>query len=155
MNVTLRVLLFIAVISRSVAIAQERQPQPPNPPAGSAAWSLLVYTTGGFTGSGVGSVTISSDGQVTCALLTCATPITTAQLRSVATTLASIVDGAWIRTVPSSFCRDCVQTTVVFKRREGDVIRTSVATWDDSQVKDVAPELRELRRLAFDLRSSR
>ena len=69
---------------------------------------------------------------------------------TVSTTLASIIDAAWIRRTPSGFCRDCMQTTVALKRREGDVVRTYVASWDDSQ--PATPELRELRRLAFELR---
>jgi hypothetical protein len=75
------------------------------------------------------------------------------QLSSVSTTLASIVDAAWIRKTPSSFCRDCVQTTVVLKRRQGDAVRTYVASWDDSQ--PATSELRELRRLVLELRSAR
>jgi hypothetical protein len=125
-------------------------PQPPDPPAGAAAWSLTIHTTGGFTGQGVGSVTMISDGSLTCAS-GCAAQVAASQLRSVSTTLASIVDAAWIRKTPSSFCRDCVQTTVVLKRREGDVVRTYVASWDDSQ--PATSELRELRRLVFELRA--
>ena len=34
-------------------------------------------------------------------------------MRPIAATLASIVDTAWVRTISSSTCRDCVQTTVV------------------------------------------
>jgi len=124
-------------------------PQPPDPPAGAAAWSLMIHTTGGFTGQGVGSVSLLSDGSVTC-VSGCAAPVSGAQLRSVSTTLASIVDAAWIRKAPSSFCRDCVQTTVVLKRR-GDVVRTYVASWDDSQ--PATSELRELRRLVLELRA--
>jgi hypothetical protein len=138
---------------RLVPLAQiDGVPQPPEPPAGAAAWSLLIHTTGGFTGQGVGSVTLISDGSFTC-VSGCAAQVATSQLRSVSTTLASIVDAAWIRKTPSSFCRDCVQTTVVLKRREGDVVRTYVASWDDSQ--PATSELRELRRLVFELRSTR
>jgi hypothetical protein len=125
-------------------------PQPPDPPAGAAAWSLLIHTTGGFTGQGVGSVTVISDGSLTCPS-GCAAPVAASRLRPVSTTLASIVDAAWIRKTPSSFCRDCVQTTVVLKRREGDAVRTYVASWDDSQ--PATSELRELRRLVFELRA--
>ena len=125
-------------------------PQPPDPPTGAAAWSLMIHTTGGFTGQGVGSVTISSDGQVGCGSAPCATPVAVAQLKPVSTSLASIIDAAWIRRTPSGVCRDCIQTTITLKRREGDVVRTYVTSWDDSQA--VSPEMRELRRLALDLR---
>lgn len=126
-------------------------PQPPDPPTGAVAWSLMIHTTGGFTGQGVGSVTLISDGSLTC-VSGCAAPVSGAQLRSISTTLVSIVDAAWIRKSPSSLCRDCVQTTVVLKRREGDAVRTYVASWDDSQ--PATSELRELRRLVFELRGS-
>ena len=128
-------------------------PQPPEPPAGKDAWSLRVHTTGGFTGRGIGSVTISSDGQLGCGPAPCATRVPTASLRPVITALTSIVDAAWIRRTPSGICSDCIQTTIALKRREGDIVRTFVATWDDSQTP--APELRELRRLAFELRDAR
>jgi hypothetical protein len=70
----------------------------------------------------------------------------------VSTALASIIDAAWIRRTPSGLCRDCIQTTIVLKRREGDVVRTYVTSWDDSQA--ASPEMRELRRLALDLRAT-
>src|SRR5688572_18019531 len=51
---------------------QAPAPEPPEPPAGTNAWSLRVHTTGGFTGLGVGSVLISSDGRLDCLAATCA-----------------------------------------------------------------------------------
>jgi hypothetical protein len=58
-----------------VPLAQvEEVPQPPEPPAGAAAWSLTIHTTRGFTGQGVGSVTLVSDGSLTCAS-GCAAPV--------------------------------------------------------------------------------
>jgi hypothetical protein len=132
------------------AAQTEEVPQSPDPPAGAAAWSLAIYTTGGFTGQGVGSVTISSDGQVGCGSAPCATPVAVARLKPLSSALASIIDDAWIRRTPSGLCRDCIQTTIMLKRREGDVVRTYVTSWDDS--KAASPEMRELRRLALDLR---
>ena len=134
------------------AAQTEQVPQAPDPPAGAAAWSLTIYTTGGFTGQGVGSVTISSDGQVGCRSAPCATPVAVARLKPVATALASIIDAAWIRRTPSGLCRDCIETTMVLKRREDDVVRTYVTSWDDSQA--ASPEMRELRRVALELRTS-
>ena len=139
---------------QDVQRAQEAAvPQPPEPPAGRGAWSLRIHTTGGFTGQGIGSVTISSNGQVACGPAPCATPVAAASLKPVNTALGKIIDAAWILRAPSGYCRDCIQTTIALKRREGDVVRTFVATWDDSQ--SPAPELRELRRLAFELRGTR
>jgi hypothetical protein len=145
-----RLLTVLAVLAAIGASAQE--PQPPDPPAGAAAWSLMIHTTGGFTGQGVGSVTIISDGQIACGPAPCATLVNATLLKPVSTTIASIVEAAWIRRPPSGLCRDCVQTTIALKRREGDIVRTYVASWDDSQA--ASPELRELRRLAFELRAS-
>jgi len=141
-----------AEMNQRVQAAQD-VPKPPDPPASSDAWSLRVVTTGGFTGTGVGSVTLSSDGQMGCGPAPCATPIALALLKPVTTTIASIVEAAWVTRTPSGFCRDCVQTTMTLKRRDGDVIRTYVASWDDSQA--ATQELRELRRLALALRGSR
>ena len=128
-------------------------PEPPDPPSGRNTWSLRVHTTGGFTGQGIGSVTISSNGQVGCGpAAPCATSMTTASLNAVRMALGSIVEAAWIRRSPTGFCSDCIRTAITLKRREGGVVRTFVATWDDSQAP--APGLRELRRLAFELRDT-
>ena len=176
--VGLRIAVVIAALLTIPAVAQEQAPQPlpeprnvqtlslqdaqralegevpepPDPPSGRNAWSLRVHTTGGFTGQGIGSVTISSNGQVGCGpAAPCATSMTTASLNAVRMALGSIVEAAWIRS-PTGFCSDCIRTAITLKRREGGVVRTFVATWDDSQAP--APGLRELRRLAFELRAT-
>ena len=129
-------------------------PEPPEPPTGANAWSLRVHTSGGFTGRGVGSVTISSDGQMGCGSAPCATPSVTALLEPFGKAIAAAVDAAvWGPQPLSTLCSDCIRTTIVLKRREGDVVRLYRTTWDDSQ--SVTPELRELRRLALELRAAR
>ena len=169
-----RLLILVAVMATIPARAQEPRsqpsvnvldlqsvpgmevPQPPEPPAGDDAWSLRVHTSGGFTGQGIGSVTISSDGRVACGPSPCAAGVATLTASSVApirAALTSIIEGAWIRRSSVGFCSDCIRTTIALKRREGGVVRTFVASWDDSQ--SPAAELRELRRLAFELRAQR
>ena len=129
-------------------------PEPPEPPAGANAWSLRVHTSGGFTGRGVGSVTISSDGQMGCGSAPCATPSVTALLEPFGKAIAGAVVGAlWGPQPLSTLCSDCIRTTIVIKRREGDVVRIYRASWDDSQ--SVTAELRDLRRLALELQSAR
>ena len=129
-------------------------PEPPEPPPGANAWSLRVDTSGGFTGRGVGSVTISSDGQIGCGPAPCATPDGAPRLEPFGNAIASAVAGAvWGAQPLSTVCADCIRTTIMIKRREGDAVRIYRASWDDSQ--PVASELRELRRLAFELRAKR
>ena len=129
-------------------------PEPPEPPAGPNAWSLQVHTSGGFTGRGAGSVTISSDGRMQCGPAPCATPLASGLLDPFGKAVASAVLGAgWGGQPPSTLCSDCIRTTIVLKRREGAVVSVYRASWDDSQ--SVTPELRELRRLALDLRAAR
>jgi hypothetical protein len=130
------------VTAQEAAAAQ--MPEPPEPPGALNAWSLRVHTTGGFTGTGVGSVTIPAP---------CATPVGPALLNPVAMSIASILDAAWVLQTPSGVCMDCVRTTVALKRREGVVVRVFRASWDDA--RPPSPELRELRRLAFELRAAR
>ena len=139
------------VTAHEAAAAQ--MPEPPEPPGAANAWSLRFHTTGGFTGMGVGSVTISSDGQMSCGPAPCATPVAPALLNPVAMSIASILEAAWVLQAPSGVCMDCVRTTVALKRRDGDVVRVFRASWDDS--RPPSPELRELRRLAFELRAAR
>ena len=129
-------------------------PDPPEPPAGPNAWSIQVHTSGGFTGRGAGSVTISSDGRMGCTAEPCATPVAAGLLDPFGKAVASAVLGAgWGGQPLSTLCSDCIRTTIVLKRREGAVVSVYRASWDDSQ--SVTPELRELRRLALDLRAAR
>ena len=129
-------------------------PEPPEPPAGANAWSLRVHTSGGFTGRGAGSVMISSDGQLGCGPAPCPTPVVTTQLETFGKAITSAVVGAvWSSQPLSTLCSDCIRTTIVLKRREGDIVRLYRASWDDSQ--SVTPELRELRRLALEMSAAR
>ena len=124
-------------------------PEPPEPPTGANAWSLSVHTSGGFTGRGAGSVTISSDGQLGCGPAPCETPL----LERFGKAIVSAVAEPWGGPGPSTICSDCIRTTIVLKRRDGDLVRVYRASWDDSQ--SVTPQLRELRRLALELRAAR
>jgi hypothetical protein len=151
-------LIAAVALTVTTAAAQEpapalQVPEPPEPPAGANAWSLRINTSGGFTGMGVGSVTISSDGQMSCGPAPCATPVAATLLNPVATSIAASLEAAWIRQTPSGACMDCIRTTVALKRRDGDVVRVFRASWDDS--RPPSPELRELRRVAFELRAAR
>ena len=127
-------------------------PEPPEPPPGANAWSLRMHTSGGFTGQGVGSMTISSDGQVGCGPAPCAMPGGTTLLERFEKAIVSSVAGPW-GPGPSSICSDCIRTTIVLKRRDGDVVRMYRASWDDSRPPPA--ELRELQRLALELRAAR
>jgi len=127
-------------------------PEPPEPPPGANSWSLRVHTTGGFTGRGVGSLTISSDGQMACDSAPCAAAAASGALGTFGSAVASAVaDATWGTQPWSTLCSDCIRTTLILKRRDGDLVRVYRASWDDSQA--VAPQLRELRRLALELRA--
>ena len=135
-----------------MATTLHAQPDPPEPPAANDAWTLQISYTGGFTGLGLGTVTVVSDGKMMCDRPgPCATALAAPQLLRLTTTMTSILEAAWIRRTPSWICSDCMQTTIVLKRRGADGVRRLVASWDDSQ--PIAPELRELRRLVFEMRA--
>lgn len=129
-------------------------PEPPEPPPGENAWSLRIHTIGGITGRGVGSVTISSDGRMACGPAPCATPVTSALLDPFGRAITSaVLEAGWAPQRLSTLCSDCIRTTLALKQRDGDVVRVYRASWDDSQ--PITPQLRELRRLALELRSAR
>jgi hypothetical protein len=138
-------------LSNAQPVDRAEPPVLPDPPAGENAWRVKVSSTGGITGRGLGTVTIGSDGQVSCAPTACATPVDDRRLKRVAEVLNAIGDGDWIKRPPGR-CNDCMQTTITLKRRSKDGIVTSVATWDDSET--VGAELSELRRLVLELRTS-
>ena len=170
---TVRVAAVLAILAVSSTFAQQSEtpPQPrkievvtlshlqtlpevPEPPPGANAWSLRVHTTGGFTGRGVGSVTISSDGRMACGPAPCATPVVAALLDPFGKAIeTAVVEAFWRHQPMATLCSDCVRTTLALKRRDGDVVRVYHASWDDSQL--VTPELRDLRRLALELRAAR
>jgi hypothetical protein len=152
MIVMLRLLAVLVVFTTAQTSAQQPPPAPPDPPAGDNAWSLLVSSTGGITGRGLGTVTVVSDGSASCVPTACATPVEATRLKRISTSLSAVAENAWITRAPSATCSDCMQTTITLKQRRKDGIRTSVASWDDSQ--NPAPELRELRRLVFELRTA-
>ena len=97
-------------------------------------------------------MTVTSSGDVSCAPIACPTPVSAARIKLLTSTIARVADAAWVSQTPSTICNDCMQTTITLKRRFKDGIRTFVAAWDDSQA--VPPELRELQRLVFDLRTN-
>src|SRR5688572_12846216 len=121
-------------ITPVTVIALAAVPDPPDPPVADGAWTLQISTTGGFTGLGAGTVTIVSNGQMTCERTgPCATALAGPQLQRLTATLSSVLEGAWIRRAPSGICSDCLQTTIVVKRRAVDGVRRLIASWDASQ----------------------
>ena len=65
----------------------------------------------------------------------------------------AVLEAGWAPQSLSTLCSDCIRTTLALKQRDGDVVRVYRASWDDSQ--PITPQLRELRRLALELRSAR
>jgi hypothetical protein len=153
MGMSVRLLTVVAVVIAAGVHAQVHAQS--DPPAAAGAWTLSVVESGGFAG-GVSTVTVTSEGQVTCSHATCDTPVPPARLTTIAAAIAAIKSEEWgpqkrEGVFGTGTCADCGRTTITLKRREAEGMRTYEAAWDGLQ--KVSSSLRELERLILDLRS--
>lgn len=121
----------------------------PEVPSLDGSWVLEVTTAGGVmgTGAGIPTVTIASDGRLTCPDPDCRRTINAGDLRR----LTSLLGNTSWPTLPFdlSICSDCLRTVVTIHRREAGAIITRQLSWDVTQ--DVSPSLRELAAAALRL----
>jgi hypothetical protein len=112
-------------------------------PTEPGAWILRLTTGGGFSGQGVGDVTVMSTGQVACARppTPCRTSLVFDEISQLGALVATAAAGAtWTRM--ATVCSDCVRFELQLQRREGSAVRTYVATWDQSVMP--SPEITQL-----------
>jgi hypothetical protein len=99
------------------------------------AWVVAVVTSGGFTGRGTGSLTVSSAGESSCvAVAACPARLVEDARRSLtrrvlALTLRPISPPPEPRP-RQGVCNDCVTTTLTVRRRDADGERGVTYSWD-------------------------
>ena len=137
-----------------IEVASVSVPTPKGPPEltenlpipnSEGEWTLRVHTSGGLTGRGHGTVTITSRGKRTCGAAgpACANPLTSAKLEPVANMIDLAIPDTW--TTPgrsSGLCGDCYTYFVLLYRRDrAKILRTYVASWDQLTQKSAPAEL--------------
>jgi len=113
-------------------------------PDSEGEWTLRVHTSGGFTGRGIGTVTITSRGKRTCGAAgpACGNPLTSAKLEPVANMIELAIPETWTTPGSSGLCKDCYTYFVLLYRRDrAKILRTYVASWDQLTQKSVPAEL--------------
>ena len=114
-------------------------------PSGDNAWAVQIVSSGGFTGSGRGNVTLTSDG----ILIrfgpdgSCSRKLPDETMQALTKTVfaanaTSNTDGLLSRLI----CPDCIATAMVVTRRRiaGDET-TYAASWDDASQAKVAADM--------------
>lgn len=146
-------------ISLSYGALAAQQPARQLPP-GRMTFFIDLETSGGFTGSLRGSVTLASDGSVSAARVLagnrdtdCRSQLATEDLRLLQRAVAGARGQDW----PASFappgdngCCDRIKWTLRLQQREAnDRERTSVTTWFDGNEERLPKELAVIRDVAM------
>jgi hypothetical protein len=118
-------------------------------PSGKDAWVVQVVIGGGFTGAGKGSVTVSSDGSVTCSPnvtppAACDGGLTPELLKSLAESVREAKPEKW-RDFGQGGCFDCYATTLALRRRgKGGAVQVFYAYWDDVNAGALPADVRRI-----------
>ncbi|HTF36781.1 MAG TPA: hypothetical protein VK651_00610 [Blastocatellia bacterium] len=107
-------------------------------PPGENAWAVQIVSRGGFTGSGRGDLTITSDGKLIWNGPdgSCSRKLPDETMNAL-TNLVLAVDAPPSSTERSpNMCADCYVTGIILQHRTGSGVRAFSAIWDDpSQAK--------------------
>ncbi len=122
------------------------------PSVAEGAWVLQVVSRGGFSGATAFNLVATSTGELACAanVAPCPKALSAAQVEQLAQLVPPIAP-QWT-VAPASTCSGCVERIVLLRLREGGMVRTDVARWDDSQ--PVPADARRLYDFVATLRRS-
>ena len=114
------------------------------------SWMLHVGTAGGLGGQGVGSVAITSQGQVTCSAspTPCVARLSGEALQSLTEAVGQALLVPWVGSTGS--CHDCYITRITLKHLRPDGTETTyAAAWDQTTQGAVSAELKRIYNLAM------
>jgi hypothetical protein len=117
------------------------------------SWVLHVGTTGGFGGAGLGSVAITSQGQVTCSAspTPCGGRISLEALRPLVDAVGQALLVPWVAS--TGVCHDCYVTRITLRHSPPDGTETIyAASWDQTTQGSVSSELKRVYDLAMGAR---
>jgi len=110
------------------------------------SWTVQIISSGGLVGTGRGNLTITSQGHLfwNTRENQCNVKLGDDVLQMLTKTAFSANASKWNERT-SSFCADCYVTTIVLQRREpGGIVKTYIASWDDTTAGKISEELRKL-----------
>jgi hypothetical protein len=136
--------VLLALVASDVAGSQAPPADRPQADDQTAAWTVEVSTTGGFTGRGNGGVIVRANGAATCiAPLTCEPTLSNTALRTVSDAIGRLRQVTWTPTPAQSICADCFVTRMVVRVRavDGTESRTEFS-WNDVTYHEIPDEVR-------------
>lgn len=167
MHVSLRIALFFGGLAPLVASACSPPETPSHPPAsvrrtspatspaapplGPRSWSVKIQTSGGFAGSGKGSVALHSDGTV---VQPCKRRASAAELATVGEAVARSHPAEWLPVYrKESGLTDQFHYELSLESEHDDGSTTSHrAAWRDGSTGALPPDLRTLYEAAWRVR---
>jgi hypothetical protein len=139
-----RLVVLVFVLSGAVADRLAAQVTVPG------NWVLQVGTTGGLGGGGVGGVSITSQGQVTCSAspTRCVERLSGEALRSLTEAVGQALLVPWVGSTGP--CLDCYVTRLTLRHRQPDGTETTyAASWDQTTQAAISAELKRIYDLAM------
>jgi len=132
---------------RTVAVS------PQSLPPGDNVWTVQILSSGGFTGSGRGDLTLTSEGILTWsdADRSCGKKLTAEAMQALAKiVLAANVPAIGNESLLTGMCFDCYVTTMIVQRRDiGSVVSAARVSWDDASQAQVAADLVSIYKAAI------
>src|SRR5882724_9422512 len=122
-------------------------------PPGDNVWTVQILSSGGFTGSGRGDLTLTSEGILTWSGAdgSCGKKLTDEAMRALAKiVLAANAPASGSEKSLSGMCFDCYVTTMILQRRgTGGTVSAATVSWDDASQAQVAADLVSIYKAAI------
>lgn len=122
-------------------------------PPGDNVWTVQILSSGGFTGSGRGDLTLTSEGILTWSGAdgSCGRKLTDETMQALAKiVLAANAPATGSESLLSGMCFDCYVTTMILQRRGiGGVVSAATVSWDDPSQAQVAADLMSIYKAAI------
>ena len=133
--------------------AQIPQFSSPALPEVDGSWTIVITTSGGFTGQGRGSAFVTSTGARSCLLPTgmCSPLLSEEKLAPLKQFATSFDSSAWLSPAAASMsiCSDCYITTATLTRREIGLAKSYSFTWSIANANSVPADLVRIAELSL------